>query len=307
MVMFAPPRNELIEQSTQFFSYLGGAESNVAIGLERLGIHSGWIGKLPDNALARKLVNEMRSDGVDTSAVVWTEKGRVGTFFFEFAASPRPQTTIYDRANSAAATMTVSELDWDYIRQAEWIHLTGITPAISDTCRITTLALAARAKEYDLKLSFDTNYRELLWSRGEARKVMAELLPFIDLLVATEPDAAMLLGAELGREEALKRLFSQNSHRAVVLTLGNEGGIGFDGDSIHLAPGHPTTVVNRLGAGDAFVAGLLYGFMTRGLQTGLKYGSAMASLKMTIPQNTPLIRKQDVEDLVLGKNMGLVR
>ena len=307
MVMFAPPPHELIEHSTRFVSYLGGAESNVAIGLERLGVHAGWIGKLTRNALGRKLVNEMRAQGVDTSAVIWTSEGRVGTFFFEFAAHPRPQTTIYDRANSAAATMTAADLDWDYVRRAEWVHLTGITPALSPTCRVATREIVRRAREDGIKVSFDTNYRELMWSRDEAREAMRELLPFVDLLVATESDAEMLAGAGFAREEALKKLARDNPHRAVVMTLGGEGSMACDGSSIYSSPAPPVTAVNRLGAGDAFVAGLLYGYMTGDLQTALRWAAAMAALKITIPQNIPLINKEDVERLLSGRNVRLVR
>lgn len=307
MLMFSPAPHELIEYSTQFTSYLGGAEVNVAIGLERLGIHASWIGKLTRNALGRKIVNETRAHGVDTSAVIWTDEGRVGTFFFEFAAEPRPHITIYDRTNSAAATMTADDLDWPYIRQAEWIHLTGITPALSPTCRTATLEIMKRAKQGGLKLSFDTNYRELMWNQDEAVAAMRELLPFVDLLIATESDAAMLLGSSYEREETLRLLMKDNPHGAVVLTLGEEGCIASDGSTVFSSPGHPVTPVNRLGAGDAFVAGLLYGHITGDLKAGLRYGGAMAALKMTIPQNIPLIRKEDIERLVAGQNVRLVR
>lgn len=123
-----------------------GAESNIAIGLERLGLHAGWIGKLPRNALGRKIVNELRSFRVDTSAVVWTEHGRVGTFFVEWGASPRPLKTIYDRAGSVATTLTFTELDWEYVARAEWVALTGITSALNETCFRTVLMVARRAR-----------------------------------------------------------------------------------------------------------------------------------------------------------------
>ena len=307
MVMFAPPRHELIEQSTRFDSYLGGAESNVAIGLERLGMHSAWIGKLPNNALGRKLVNEMRAQGVDTSAVVWTDKGRVGTFFFEFATPPRPQVTIYDRADSAATTLLSDDLDWELIGRAEWIHLTGITPALSETCRRTAKDIAVRTRQMGVKLCLDVNYRELMWSREEARIALGELLPYVDLLVATKADAQMLAGRELEDRETLRVLMTAHDHSAVVITCGDEGCIAYDGETYLSGPGHTAVVVNRLGAGDAFTAGLLYGFIQNGLSNGLRYGCAMAALKLTIPENTPLVNKADLERLVAGQTVELVR
>ena len=307
MLMFAPPCYELIEHCDQFTAYSGGSESNVAIGLQRLGIHAGWIGKLPDNALGRKIVNGIRAHGVDTSACVWTAEGRVGTFFVEWGAHPRPLKTIYDRAGSAATTLTADDLDWDYIAQAEWLHLTGITPALSQTCRQSTIQIAIRARERGCKVSFDVNYRSLLWSPTEARSVCQEILPHVNLLIATEKDASMLLEQTPGREELLEKLFELHAPDAVVITCGADGSMAYDGVGTYRSHGYQVHAVNRLGAGDAFDAGLLYGYLTSGLQSGLDYGSAMAALKMTIPQNVPLIDLEDVKRLLSGSDLHVLR
>jgi 2-dehydro-3-deoxygluconokinase len=313
MLMFAPPRYELIEQCDQFTAYSGGAESNVAIGLERLGLHAGWIGKLPDNALGRKIVNGIRAYGVDTSACVWTDHGRVGTFFVEWGARPRPLKTIYDRAGSAAATLSADELDWDYIGRAEWLHLTGITPALSATCRRSTLQIVRRAKERGCKVSFDLNHRSLLWSPEKARRAFREILPFVNLLIATQADARLLLaqapesGRPAERDRILENLFELCQAQAVVITCGADGSVAYDGDSVYRACGYEVHAVNRLGAGDAFDAGLLYGYLMSGLQTGLNYGTAMAALKLTVPQNIPVIERIDVERMLTGKDLEVIR
>jgi len=307
MVMFAPPPPQLIEYSERFLALLGGAEANVAIGLERLGLHAGWIGKLPRNSLGRRLANETRSFGVDTSAVVWSETGRVGTFFVEWGAAPRPLVTIYDRVGSAATTLEAGELDWDYILSAEWVVLTGITPALSDTCRATVLEVARRAHKAGVRVAFDVNYRSLLWSADAARQAYRALLPHVDLLVATEPDVEIVIGRRLGREEALRALAEGCDARAIVMTLGSEGALGYDGSTFHAAQGHRVQCVNRLGAGDAFMAGMIYGYAHGGLAEGTAYGLAMAALKMTIPQNIPLVNKEDVERLVAGRDSDVIR
>ena len=307
MLMFAPPPYELIEYCDHFQVLLGGAESNVAIGLERLGVHAGWIGKLPSNALGRKIVNEMRSLGVDTSAVVWTQGGRVGTFFVEWGTAPRPLKTIYDRANSASATLTADDLDWDYVTGADWVALTGITPALSAVCHETTLTIARRTREAGRKVLLDLNYRALLWSPGEARAAFEQLLPHVNLLVATEADLHLLLGEIPDRRAALRQAMQRYPLEAAVVTLGDEGSLAFDGQAYYAAAGHAAQTVNRLGAGDAFVAGLLYGYMQADLQTGLRYGSAMAAIKLTIPQNIPLVNREDVERLVAEGSIGMVR
>ena len=302
MLMFAPPRTETIEYYPTFTCFHGGSESNVAIGLERLGIHAAWIGKLPNNALGRKVVNEVRGLGADCSAVVWSETGRLGTFFFEWGAPPRPLTTIYDRANSAATTLTCDELDWDYIAGCEWLHLTGITPATSETCRQTTLDMAVRAKELGLKICFDVNYRSLLWTPEQARDCCRQILPYIDLLVATEPDAAILLGKKLERQAVLDAFWAMGDLEAVVITLGGEGSIAYDGQKRYRSYGYEVQTVNRLGAGDSFVSGLLYGYLNGSLQDGIDYGSAFSALKMTIPQNIPLVNKADMLALIAGRS-----
>jgi len=307
MVMFAPPPHELIEYCIHFTAMHGGAESNVAIGLERLGVHAGWIGKLPYNALGRKIVNELRSFGVDTSAVVWTEKGRVGTFFVEWGARPRPLMTIYDRANSAATTMTADDLDWQYISGAKWLQLTGITPALSETCRQSVPEIAARARSIGLKVFFDVNYRSLLWSPEEARAACQEILPFVNLVTATEADMEIVLGRQLERREALRCLLEEYGLEAAVMTLGGEGALAYDGERYYSSAAYEVEMVNRLGAGDAFDAGVLYGYLHGSLQVGLDYGMAMAALKMTIPQNIPIVNKEDVEQLLLGRNLELIR
>ncbi len=309
MLMFAPPPHETLEYALEYRVFNGGAESNVAIGLQRLGVDAAWVGKLPDNALGRKVVNEIRSFGVNCNGVVWSDRGRVGTFFFEWGAPPRPMLTIYDRQDSAATTLRADELDWEAIGAARWLHLTGITPATSETCRQMTIEVARRARQAGLRVSFDVNYRSLLWSPERARQVCAELLPHVNLLVATEADMAMLLGETLRCEEALRQLYARGTFDAAVMTCGSDGSLGIDEAGLCRSPGYRLQLVNRLGAGDAFMAGLLYGYGCTGqsLQAGLDWGGAMAALKMTVPQNIPLIHRGDVERLLAGRNPDLVR
>jgi len=315
MIMLAPPGHELMEHSESFRALIGGAEANVAVGLERLGVHAGWIGKLPRTALGRWVVNGTRRYGVDTSAVVWADVGRVGTFFVEFGAQPRPTKTIYDRADSAATTLTADELDWDYIGRARWLHMTGITPAISATCRASTPEIARRARALGVKVSFDLNYRSRLWTPEAARAAWHEILPHVALIITTDIDAGILLDAPADvagwdladREAALRRIFETYTPEAVVMTCGGQGSAGYDGARVIRFPSFKLELVNRLGAGDAFAAGLLYGLIRSDLQTGLAYGNAMSALKFSVPQNLPLIDREDVEALLAGQDVRLVR
>ena len=297
----------MIEHCDQFTAYIGGSEANVAVGLERLGVHVGWIGKLPCNALGRKVVNGIRAYGVDTASVVWADHGRVGIFYVEWGAEPRPTKTIYDREHSAAATLVVDDLDWDRIAQAQWLHLTGITPALSATCCQSTLDIVQRARALGMRVSFDLNYRSLLWSPEAARAAWSAILPYVNLIIAAETDAWLLLDAQDARETTLRQIFALYHPDVVALTCGGDGSIAYDGERFYRASTYTMRVVNRLGAGDAFDAGLLYGILNVDVQMGLEYGNAMAALKMTIPQNMPLIDRQDVEYLIAGKHKNLIR
>lgn len=307
MLMFSPPRYELIEHCDTFRVYNGGAESNVAIGLERLGVHTAWISKLPQNALGRKVVQVIRSYGVDTSRVIWTEKGRVGLFFVEFGAQPRPHTTIYDRADSAAATLGMKELDWTFMSRAQLLHLTGITPALSEVSRQTTIQAAEKAQAMGLCVSFDVNYRSLLWTPEEARKAFEEILPHVNLLITTQADAALLLEREGEPRQTLHSLRERYGCDIIVLTLGPEGSMAFDGETFYRGAAYSLQEVNRLGAGDAFDVGLIYGWLRSDVQLGLDYGGGMAALKHTIPQNIPLLNKEDIERLIHGTRLDVRR
>jgi 2-dehydro-3-deoxygluconokinase len=206
-----------------------------------------------------------------------------------------------------AATLTADDLDWDYVGRADWLHMTGITPALSEICQESIKQITVRAKARGCKISFDVNYRSLLWSQSEARSTLHEILPHMKVLIATEADAKMLLGQTLEPEELLSNLFRRYAPDVAVITCGASGSVAQDADRVYRSHGYEVCTVNRSGAGDAFDAGLLYGYLTSDLETGLDYGSAMAALKMTIPQNTPLIERADVERLLTGKGLTVVR
>ena len=299
MLMFAPPPFHRIEYADNFMAMIGGAEANVAIGLQRLGIRSGWISKLVDNPLGRKILNTIRGYGVDVSRVVLTRKGRVGLFFVEFGAEPRLLKTIYDREGSAMTTLEPAEIDWEYVGQAKVLHQTGITPALSACCRNLTLKAAEKAREMGLKNSFDINYRSLLWTPDEARHTLNAILPNVDILISTLKDAHLMLEDELAPEAAAVKMRKEYGCEVVVITLGPEGSIARS-DRTYRGKAYHSTEVNRLGAGDAFAAGFLYGYLKKSVQAGLEYGGAMAALKFTVPVNVPIIEKEDVRNLLKG-------
>ncbi|MFA4045075.1 MAG: hypothetical protein HZRFUVUK_001884 [Candidatus Fervidibacterota bacterium] len=300
LLRLSPPNHERIEQADSFEVQIGGAELNVAVALSRLGVDSAWISKLVNNPVGRLIVNRARQYGVDVSRVVWSETGRVGIYFLEVGATPRANLVIYDRANSAINTLTADELDWDFISRAKVMHMTGITPALSDGARKLVEDVVMRLRELDVLLSFDVNYRSKLWSPDEAMRTLIKILPHVDFLFVTYEDAKSVLRIDGTPEEIVKQLRREFASVVAVLTF-TEGGamLCADGETVHYQPPYEISLVDRLGAGDAFVAGALSGWLD-GLPWDkcLSKAVAMAALKCTIPGDFAIVERSELETLL---------
>ncbi|MFA4016606.1 MAG: hypothetical protein RUDDFDWM_001716 [Candidatus Fervidibacterota bacterium] len=309
LLRLSPPNHERIEQANSFEIQIGGAELNVAVALSRLGIDSAWISKLVNNSIGRLIVNRARQYGVDVSRVVWSDTGRVGIYFLEVGATPRANLVIYDRANSAINTLRADELDWDFISKAKVMHTTGITPALSDSARKLVEDVVKRLKEIDVLLSFDVNYRSKLWSPDEARETLLKILPHVDFLFVTYEDAKSVLMMDGAPEEVVKQLRKEFASVVAMLTF-TEGGamLCADGETVHYHPPYKISLVDRLGAGDAFVAGALSGWLD-GLPWDkcLAKAVAMAALKCTIPGDFAIVEKDELETLLSSSSIAVRR
>lgn len=304
MIRLSTRDYERLEQAQVLDFKHGGTEANVAVGLARMGFKTAWLSRLADNALGRKIVNDLQRWGVDTSHVVWTDEGRIGVFFLEVGAPPRASTILYDRRNSTMSQMTVEDFPWALLNEAGWLHLTGITAALSDSCyRLVTTAMA-HAHAAGLTVSFDVNYRVRLWSPERAREAIAPLCREADVLFVTQADAARVLNVESGDPNAsLRALAAQFARRVIVLTLSSEGAMAIDklsGNIFHAAAMPIGYTVDRVGAGDAFAAGFIAGYLEDGIAKGLLFGTAMAALKLTIPGDYALTSRAEVEALAAG-------
>src|SRR5437763_319345 len=298
MVRFTPRGYTRLEDAHELEVRTGGAESNIAVALARLGLRVAWVSKLPRGPLGSLIARRIRSHGVDVDHVVWTDHGRAGLYFIEPGAAPRPTRVIYDRAASAASTLEPSDLDWKVLDSVRHVHLTGITPALSDSCRRTVDRALAEARQRNCTISFDVNFRGRLWGPAEARVALAPLVARVDLLICTEADARLVFQLAGGYQELLRGLAAMCHARAVALTLGSNGAGVYDGTR-HLQPSaFEVSVVDRVGAGDAFGAGLLWGCLQDDLQLGLNYGMAMAALKHSIPGDEFSATREEVETLI---------
>jgi 2-dehydro-3-deoxygluconokinase len=306
MVRLVPKGFTRLEEAQELECRTGGSESNVAVALARLGLRAAWISKLPANPLGLMIERRIRSFAVDTARVIWEENGRAGVYFIEPAAAPRRARVLYDRAHSSASRMSPEEIDWSVLDGVRHVHLTGITVALSNYCRATVARALKEARARGCSLSFDVNYRARLWSAEAAREALEPLLSGIDVLITPLVDGQLLWNLPADAEAAAAALRERFGARVVAVTLGAEGALCHDGQP-RSAASFPVREVDRVGAGDAFDAGLLYGFLRGDLDQGLAYGMAMAALKHSIPGDEFVATREEVESLLAGASLEIHR
>ena len=307
MVSFSPPSFLRLEQATQMEVWPTGAEANAAVALARLGKRVGWISKLPENPLARLIVAAVSRHGVDTSRVVWTPEGRVGLLFYERAVSPRPPRVWYDRKDSAFTTLLPDELDWSYLTAATVVVMAGTAPALGSVLRKTTREIATRVRAAGRLFALDVNYRAKLWSPQEAADYLTALLPLASIVFCGQRDAARLFGVAGNPEAVARSLQERFGIPTVVLTLGAAGAVAVS-DQVYRAPRvRRVTVVDPVGAGDAFAGGFLCGYLEGGVQRGLEIGGATGALHCTIPGDFAYITRAEVEELLASADEDIQR
>jgi 2-dehydro-3-deoxygluconokinase len=298
MIRFTPRGFTRLEEAAELEVRIGGSESNVAIALTRLGLRAAWASKLPMNPLGELVGRRIRSFGVDVSGVRWVEGGRMGLYFIEPGAAPRTSLVVYDRAHSAASTMAPDDFDWTVLDRARHVHLTGITPALSRGAGSTTARAMAEAKARGRTISFDVNYRARLWLPEAAREALLPLIRDVDLLICPLADALQVFGLDGAPEQVAHGLGELTGAPLISLTLGAQGALLWDRSEFHRAEAFPVQVVDRVGAGDAFDAGLLWGFLQGDAPRGLLCGMAMAAIKHTMPGDEFISSLDEVEALL---------
>jgi 2-dehydro-3-deoxygluconokinase len=306
MLRFSVPAGERLETAAQLDMRPGGAESNLAALLARLGRRTAWLGALPANALGRLAANHLRMAGVDLSGVQWRPDGRMGTYYVEFSAPPRPIQVIYDRANSCATQMTATSVKWEELLDTRLLHLTGITPALSYGCKTAVAEAVARAKEAGVPVSFDVNYRQKLWNASEAAEVLAPLVQQADLLFCGHGDAQRLFGCPSDPAGALRALHKQSGAQVVVMSVGSAGALALWEGQVHQVDAVPVTIVDRLGAGDALAAGVLHGWLDGDLPRGLRTGVVLAGLALAQHGDMVVTTPEEVEVLLAAAGGSLI-
>jgi 2-dehydro-3-deoxygluconokinase len=332
MLRLAPPGFERFLQSPQFVATFGGGEANVAVAVSSYGVPARYVTVLPpNNPISDAFIGEMRRFGVDPSYIV-RGKGRFGIYFVEPGANQRASKVVYDREGSAIAIAKPGDIDFDKCFEgAGWFHITGITPAISQSAADLALESVRKAREKGLTVSVDLNYRKNLWKYGKAaHEVMAELTRFVDVCIANEEDCQMALGiksetdVESGelQHETYKQLTDQvltayPNLKLIAVTLRESKSASHNGWSAclnnrkeFLVSRHYniTHIVDRVGGGDSFAGGLIYGLITtQNPKEALEFAVAASCLKHSIPGDFNRFTAEEVQAVVKGGGSGRVQ
>lgn len=308
----------------------GGAEANVAVSLANFGLPVSFVTKLPSHAIGRGAVKELRGYGVDTDNVVFGGE-RLGIYYLEKGASERSSVCIYDRKGSSLQTASPSDFDWNRIFEgATWFHFTGITPALNDNVAAICLEACRFAKEQGITVSCDLNYRSKLWSREKAQQVMAELCQYVDVCIANEEDAEAVFGVKAagttsgqygpelekeGYKEVAVKLVEKFGFEKVAITLRKSfsasdndwSALLYNGKGYYLSKTHHIHLVDRVGGGDSFGAGLIYALVS-GYDDAeaLEFAVSASALKQTIEGDFNLVTVEEVEKITKGNVYGRI-
>lgn len=315
MIRLTVPLGRRLENTTSLDVTVGGSEMNVAIGASRLGMQTAWVSKLPDNGWGRHIINVCRQHGVATDHVIWEPNARCGLYFVELGARPRPTEVLYDRQHSAFASLVPGEIDWEAALEGAEIFLTsGITAAVCGVEVVEEAITAAR--QMGVKVAFDLNYRSKLWDMATARAAYQRIMPQVDILFVSGSDATRFLPVSGSlAEEMLANAAQEYGWDVVVMVASSHPYLQCPWRVFAYSRGHlytddreiPLQTVDRIGAGDAFAAGFLTGYLTDGPQLGLQYGQAMMALKNTYFGDISWATLDEVKAFVAGTSDPLIR
>ncbi len=297
MIRLSPPYDVPLQRAERLWLDTGGSEFGAMAALARLGVRAAWVSKLPDSPLGRFIAASGRRHGIDMSLATWADAGRVGLYFVEYLRRGGRIRVHYDRRGSTISDLREDEVEWDAFRRARIVHLSGITPALSEGCARLVHRAITEAKAGGARVSFDVNYRSLLWPPEEAGAALAPLLRQTDILISSAKDLALLYELTGDPWDVADRARWRFGSDVVALTLGQAGNIAIRSDERAQWVGVECEEVDRFVAGDCFAGGLLYGLLQDDLQLGVRLGGAFAALKHTIPGDMPWLDAREAREL----------
>jgi 2-dehydro-3-deoxygluconokinase len=329
MLRLNPIGNLRFIQANSFNVSYAGSEANVAVSLANYGLDSAFISKIPINEIGQAAVNSLRKYGVDTGLI---NRGgeRLGTYFVEKGASQRPSKVIYDRKYSSISMASSEDFDWNEIfKNAQWFHFSGITPALGDDVAGICQEACKEARKRNIKISCDLNYRSKLWSVNKASTVMDKLMEYVDVCIANEEDADNVFGIKGDNLDSSFRTIDYQSYKYVAKTLKDRfgfelvaitlreslsanrnlwSGLLYNGKEYYISNKYDISIIDRLGAGDSFSAGLIYSLINNfSCEKAINFAVGASCLKHTIESDFNLSSVDDVETLINGNDSGRVQ
>lgn len=320
LLRLSPAGNERLVRGEELLKQVGGAELNVACGVALLGLRTGIISKLPDHDLGTYVKNRIRFSGVSDDYLVYDHEktARLGVYYYENGAYPRKPNIVYDRLHTSINTISIDEFPDDIYENARAFHTTGIMLALSKTCKDAAIAMMKRFKEHGTLISFDVNFRGNLWTGEEARETIEGILPYVDIFFCSEDTARLTFGKE-GDVKKMMREFADDYDISIVAStqrivhspkIHDFGSVIYDAASDTYYEEEPyknIEVIDRIGSGDAYISGVLYGLLSSDMdcRRALEFGNAAGSVKNTIPGDVPSSDFREITHIIKDhKNTG---
>jgi len=306
---YCVPAGLRMERVRQFDVHVSGTEANVTGLLSRLGWTCGWVSALPDTPLGQRVRNEYLLTGLDISAVKWVPEGRLATYYVEYATPPRPTRVFFDRKNTPFTQLTIDDIDWDYLLDTRLVHLSGLSVPLSPTIHGIILEAIKLAKSKGIAVSFDMNYRQNIWSAEEAAKTVKPIFNDINILFCSRGDALRMFSYQGSPEEIVQQLRELSSASHIIVSLSSDGLMGWDSTGFYHQPAREVGIVDRIGAGDAMVAGVLHGWLQGDFPKGIRYGALTAALALSQYGDQIMTTKDELKGLLNESTMcnGILR
>ncbi|MEM7333946.1 MAG: sugar kinase [Chloroflexota bacterium] len=270
-----------LETANQLDVYPTGTEANVVSLLSRLGWKTGWFSALPNSPLGRRFASSLRPAGVDLTAVRWQDNARIATYYVEYAKPPRSTQVYYDRANTAFTNMTIDDVDWEYLLNTRLLHISGLTLPLSDSINEILHTAVSKAKARNIPVSFDMNYRSRIWTPEEAVTAVEPIIKQVNILFFARGDIEIMYGKQENNECLFKLMTEKTDAKNIIISLSGDGLLGFDQQSYYQEPAREVEIIDRIGAGDAMVAGVLHGYLQGNFPKGLRYGTLTGALALS--------------------------
>ncbi len=329
MLRLSPQDKQRFVQANSFDVVYGGGEANVAVSLSNYGMDASFVTKLPDNPIGQSAINHLRQYGVHTDNIAIGGE-RVGIYYLEHGASMRPSKVVYDRAHSSIAEATAADFDFDAIFEGvDWFHFSGITPALSKEAAILTEEALKAAKRHNVTVSVDLNYRKKLWTPAEAKECMTNLMQYVDVCIGNEEDAEKVLGFKPGETDVTKGSLELDGYKSIFKQMQEEfdfkyvvttlreshsasdngwSALIYNGEEFYQSKHYDIRIVDRVGGGDSFAGGLIYGLLASDdFKYALEFAVGASALKHTIFGDANLVTVDEVETLINGDASGRVQ